>query len=222
MRFDFRVVLIVVATMALGLLLSTSANIAVAQQPDAKAGGESVALPQLPAGFDEAALAKAVQYAEQLALDAGAPAQDSDVEEGEAPVVSPRLPSDGYDITNVFVALRQSGVPCFGCVSGAGPGNAVGVPFPRSVVRAGGAVEYVVLQEVGSAHAGACTVVYVVLRGNQVVDSDFAQTTCNANTVRFNAFNKTAPGSSGDMVLLGMLIAGDGTRDVNFSLFTVR
>lgn len=223
-KFDRKLILIAVVTTTLGLVLSTSTNRAVAQEPDVRFGNKPAVSPGLPAGDVEAALAKAISLAEELTLSTNTPPRSSDVKVWEESVASPRIPTDGKDVTAVMVARDQPELPCpTSCVQGAN-WPAIGLAFPQSLIHAGDTVEYTVLG-VNGTYEGPCTRAFVALRlaDNQVIDADAFQTTCSPSSVFYSSWGgRTMPNLPGEAILLGFLIAADGTRDYNFSLFSVQ
>jgi len=205
MRSYVRRTLVVVIAITLGLVLSTSVSMVGAQ------------------GGVQDSLDKAIRVAGWIAQNADRLGQGADVEAAEQVEVSLQLPVDDFDVTAATVAYDIPNVPCFGCVSGV-PSGAIGLAFPRARVSPGQSVEYTVMRKVGTAHTGNCTAVFVAMRTSDatILDSDVYQATCSANTIGFISWGgRTVPNLPGDAIVVGMIVAQDSTRDINYSMIKV-
>jgi hypothetical protein len=129
----------------------------------------------------------------------------------------------GFNLTSTLVAPTVAGVPCINCLPGAGA-NHLAIPFPEGRAFQGG--NYSTLLTFHSTIAGACSAhfVWFSLALNRVIAGNSWNTAdCGSNNVwLINFFDNIVPPAPGNAVAIGVIVASDGTTDVDYKQFLIQ
>lgn len=213
-------------TLVLALVVSTGVSPAIAQgvlveRPDnlaAVAGGPGDDL-------DIIALARSGTLTQKLNL--STISQNATFQVARYPLVSQRLPVDGFDISAVLVGPAADGVPCFGCVvdsSGNPVSPAIGLPIPTTIVPSGALASYVAVYWVEQPFQAPCglTIVGIRLADRRPIAGAQGQVGCDQQAVYVAWLDQPVFDFPGDAILLAIITAPDGTTDMNFAFYQVQ
>jgi len=117
-----------------------------------------------------------------------------------------------------FVAsgIAQSGVPCFGCVSGVP--SALGLPDPFNYVPSNTVMQYNVAWS-NLTFKGTCTVFITIMSGKTVLDSASAQVPGISGAGGYDiGLNRPRPTYSGSAVLTGKVKCGTASSSATANL----
>jgi len=121
-------------------------------------------------------------------------------------------PSGIIGPTTITIGVPETGLPCYNCAPSWLNALTLSVPTPMFVVPRGQNL-MVTMEVQDSTYTGACTFVYQIRQGTNVVADGSHSATCSAHSVRIPTFSVTIPLNtpSGPANLSGGVIAGGQT-----------